>query len=179
MKGDINIMAYEYLKEFIYNNLSEAEDNISEEKPHYFVKADSEMENDIKRMEEKLNIKIPLELKTFFVNVGSGELFAGSPDEYIGQYIFLDLQSILGIYDKEEDIDCLYSSRRELAREYLINNHLLAFVDFSELSFLFISLDEDQGKNAVYYSIDTKIASSLEEFVEKIMNEPDYFIEEM
>ena len=35
------------------------------------------------------------------------------------------------------------------------------------------------GKNAIYYTIDTKIASSLEEFVEKIIKEPDYFIEEI
>ena len=106
-------------------------------------------------------------------------MFAGLPDEYIGQYIFLDAQSILGAYDKNEDIDDLFSSRRELAREYLVDHHLLAFVDFSELSFLFISLDEDQGKNAIYYTINTKIASSLEEFVERIMKEPDYFIEEI
>ena len=172
-------MKYEYLKEFIYDNLTEAEDNISEEKPHYFIKADSDIDNDIKRLEERLKIQMPLELKHFLVNVGSGELFAGLPDEYIGQYIFLDVQSILGVYYKEEDIDGLFSSKRALAREHLINYHLLAFVDFSELSFLFISLDEEQGKNAIYYAIDTKIASSLEEFVERIIKEPDYFMEEI
>ena len=94
-------MKYEYLKEFIYNNLTEAEDSISEEKPHYFIKADSDIDNDIKRLEERLKIQMPLELKHFLVNVGSGELFAGLPDEYIGQYIFLDVQSILGVYDKD------------------------------------------------------------------------------
>lgn len=171
-------MVYDYLEEFIYENLAEAEDGISEEKPHYFIKADNEIDQDIKRLEERLKIQMPSELKHFLVNVGSGELFAGLPEEYIGRYIFLDVQSILGVYDKEEDIDGLFSSKRDLAREYLINYHLLAFVDFSELSYLFISLDEEQGKNAIYYATDTKIASSLEEFVERIIKEPDYFIED-
>ena len=150
-------MVYDYLEEFIYENLTEAEDGISEEKPHYFIKADNEIDQDIKRLEERLKIQMPSELKHFLVNVGSGELFAGLP---------------------EEDIDGLFSSKRDLAREYLISYHLLAFVDFSELSYLFISLDEEQGKNAIYYATDTKIASSLEEFVERIIKEPDYFIED-
>ncbi len=172
-------MIYEFLKEFIYDNISDVEDGISEEKPHYFIKADREMANDIKRLEDKLKIQIPLELKEFLENIGSGELFAGFPDEYIGQYVFLDPQSILGIYDEDEDLDNLFSSKRQLARDYLLNYHLLAFIDFSELSFLFISLDGEQGKNAIYYSVDTKIASSFEEFMKKIIDKPDYFIEEI
>ena len=172
-------MGYKSLEKFIYNNISEAENGISEEKPHYFIKSDSNIANDMKRFEEKLKVKIPLELKEFLLNVGSGELFAGLPDEYMGQYIFLDIQSILGIYDSDEDVDCLFASKRELAKEYLLKYHLLAFVDFSELSFLFISLDEEQGKNAIYYSIDAKIAASLDDFIERIIKEPDYFMEEI
>lgn len=172
-------MTYDFLEEFIYNDISEADNGISYEKPHYFIKADNNINNDIKRLEKKLGIKIPLELKDFLVNIGSGELFAGLPDEYIGRYIFLDIQSILGIYDSDEDIDCLFASRREIAKDYLLNYHLLAFIDFSELSFLFISLDEEQGKNAIYYSTDMKIATSLNEFIAKIIKEPDYFMEEI
>ena len=92
---------------------------------------------------------------------------------------FIGLEIPRDYYDKEEDIDGLFSSKRALAREHLINYHLLAFVDFDELSFLFISLDEEQGKNAIYYDIEEKIASSLEEFVERIIKEPDYFMEEI
>lgn len=91
-------MVYDYLEEFIYENLTEAEDGISKEKPHYFIKADNEIDQDIIRLEERLKIQMPSELKHFLVNVGFGELFAGLPEEYIGRYIFLDVQSILGVY---------------------------------------------------------------------------------
>ena len=58
-------MVYDYLEEFIYENLAEAEDGISEEKPHYFIKADNEIDQDIKRLEERLKIQMPSELKHF------------------------------------------------------------------------------------------------------------------
>ena len=47
------------------------------------------------------------------------------------------------------------------------------------VTFLFISLYEEQGKKAIYYAIDKKITSSLEEFVERIVKGSDYFIEEI
>lgn len=64
-------MAYEYLKEFIYDNLAEAEDGISDEKPHYFIKADKDIDKDIKRLEERLKIQIPIGLKEFLITLKS------------------------------------------------------------------------------------------------------------
>jgi len=174
----LNVDIYQRLVQYQYPDLDEVEKSLSEENPHFFIPVtDDEIENASQKLFKRIGIQFPTELVSFWRAVGAGELFAAPPNKNIGRYEILDPQSILGIYFAEDDLDEIYNTIRRDAQEQIENNKLLAFCAFSEYSALFIATEPDtDGKYAVYYSADKKIASSFEEYIHHILEKPDYFI---
>ena len=169
---------YQQLAQYQYPDLDEVEKSLSEENPHFFIPVThDEIDRISQVLFERLGVSFPAELVSFWETVGAGELFAMPSNQNIGRYEILDPASILGIYFEEDDFDELYNTIRLEAHEDLETNNLLAFCMFSEYSALYISLESGSAKgNAVYYC-NQKIADSFAEYIRRLIEEPDYFID--
>lgn len=126
-------------------------------------------ESDIKAAEERLGRRFPEELRTFFLEIGYGFL---CNDDKSGVDRFMDPDSlvdfVLGVGTHKGDLD----------RVMYDDPHFLPFFEVGEGVYLTLALDEvsSDGACPVYY-FETKVADSILDFVTKMDQETDYFID--
>lgn len=124
-------------------------------------------ESDIEGVEGTLGLKLPFELRKFFLEVGYGFL-QGSEyniNRIMGPSSIRDARLKVNDFELYPDIE-LYEDLEE---------DKLLFFEANESALLLIEISEEQN-NAIYYD-DTKIADSLEEFLEKVMEDDNYYID--
>lgn len=141
-------MEYEFLKDNIDKGIHEM---------HVFPQ--------IKLIEVEKRIKIPLELRNFFVNVGYGFFFLqeGSINRLIDPIDFELINTRKGYYEFAPEL------------EYYETNHdKLIFFEVNEGIYLSIKKEDKDGKNAIYY-FGNKIAESLKEFLMRFDKEGHFF----
>ncbi len=125
--------------------------------------------NFIELLEIEKKIFIPKELKEFYINIGYG-CFYDNPDSFSidklyspSEYCKINLRE-----DYYSDDPTLDFYNQEKFKNYKI------FIEVVEGNYLLIDDNEKEGKNAIIY-IDTKIADSLEEFLNRFDKEGHYF----
>lgn len=171
---------YEALQQFRYNSLKEAEEELSPEHPHFFLRTDPDkLQKAVDHLRERGGIVPPQALLDFWENVGPGQFFCEPPDEYAGRYKMMFPDEILGVYVPEADIVPCYNTLRADARDFLSKDGIFAFCEMDEYSALYMALSPDQdGNYPIYEYPERKIADSLEAFVTRLLEEPDYFLED-
>jgi len=171
---------YYFLEKYRFANMEEAESALSEDFPHFFIRKDAEsVEKGVADIAEQLNIELPQEIVEFWKTVGPGQFFCEPPDEYAGRYHIMAPGEVLGVYIPEMDKNHAYNTIRADAKRFLDKYKLLAFCEFDEYSALYISLQsDDHGYHPIFSAPTLKIANSLEMFVLKLLEEPDYFLDD-
>ncbi len=169
---------YSFLQKFRYNSMHEVDAALSEDCPHFFIRqSPEEIQAGAAALKEAVGVYPPQELLDFWEQVGAGQFFAEPPDEYAGRYHLLAPEEIMGVYLPDADQYRLYNTIRADARAFLSENQLLAFCEFDEYSALYLAVNPDEhGAHPVFSDPDTKIADSLADSVEKLLEEPDYFL---
>lgn len=152
---------FDFLKSYIY----EAEDDSASAGKHSFYKLAVE---DITEAEQRLKSKFPPELRAFYSEVGYGFMCNATVDMFdrlMDPASVVDFQLCEGIYDINEP------------EEYYGKN-FLTFFEVSEVSFIAmdISNQNPMGQCPIYY-FESKIADSLEEFIRKMDENADYYLE--
>lgn len=124
-------------------------------------------EADIEEVEGTLGLKFPFELRKFLLEVGYG-FIQGSEyniNRIMGPSSIRDARLKVNDFEFYPDIE-LYEDLEE---------GKLLFFEANESALLLIEISEEQN-NAIYYD-DTKIADSLEEFLKKVMEDDNYYID--
>lgn len=172
---------YDFLQKFRYDSMQDVEAALSEELPHFFIrKSADEILAGTNSIAERLGVHPPKELIDFWENVGAGQFFAEPPDEYEGRYQLLGPDDIIGVYFPDADQYHIYNTIRADAKSFLSEYNILAFCGFDEYSALYIAVKpDDNGKYPVFSAPTMKIADSLEDFVDKLLEEPDYFLDDL
>lgn len=145
------------------------------ENRHYFKALDlTEEQQNIRALEEELEITLPEVLLAFYRELGIGFLCAGERRKR-GHYRTFSPGELLELYFEPEDegAEDLWITFRDRAWENLENHALLALCDYGdEDSLIYLGLTD----GAVYYlSPSRKIAASLEEFLDRLDEKADYF----
>lgn len=122
---------------------------------------------DIEEIESTLGFTFPNELREFLLEVGYGFL---NKSEYninrmMGPASIRDARLKVNDFEFYPDIE-MYE---ELEKDKLI------FFEANESALLLIELNEE-NLNSIYYD-EIKIADSLEEFLEKLMLDDNYYVE--
>ena len=142
-------MSYEFIKE-------------NQENSFYQVN-----ENEIKEVEKELDLKFPKELVNFYIEVGYG-FIKGSEfniNRIMDPYSVRDFRLRVNDFEFYPDI--------EIYEEF--ENNKLIFFEGSESALMSIELN-DNNRNPVYY-YDVQIATSLEEFLRKMEENDNYYLE--
>lgn len=142
-------MKYEFLK---YNNGSK----------FYPVN-----EEEINELEKNLKLTVPRELKDLLLEVGYG--FINGSENNVNR--IMDTDSIRDFRLRKGDFE--FYPDIEIYDEY--EDGKLIFFEGSESALISIELIEDNSSNIFYY--DVKIADSLEEFLLKIQEDDNYYLE--
>ncbi|MDG5471412.1 SMI1/KNR4 family protein [Jeotgalibacillus sp. ET6] len=124
-------------------------------------------ENEIKKVEEELDLKFPKELVNFYLEVGYG-FIEGSEfniNRMMDPYSVRDFRLRVNDFEFYPDI--------EIYDEF--ENNKLIFFEGSESALMAIELNETNSSPVYYY--DVKIAASLEEFFRKIQENDKYYLE--
>ncbi|MGV8830297.1 MAG: SMI1/KNR4 family protein [Breznakibacter sp.] len=154
-------MNLEFLKKYILPGESHSSSEEYKEFKHHFFRLDQE---EIALAENE--IKIPKELKEFFINVGYGFFFQrdnSSFDRLLDVISFKKVNLRQDYYEYDPDLD-LYS--------HVKYKEKLIFFEVNEGVYLLIDKEAKNGKNAIYF-FDKKIADSLEEFLLKFDLNPN------
>lgn len=169
---------YDFLEKYRFADINQAEDALSENFPHFFIRKEAgEIQEGAAAITNRMNIEIPGEIIEFWENVGPGQFFCEPPDEYAGRYRMMSPEEMLGVYIPEMDKTHAYNAVRADAVRFLAEYQLLAFCEFDEYSALYILLLPDEtGQHPIFFAPTIQIADSLEMFVDKLMEEPDYFL---
>lgn len=124
-------------------------------------------EADIEEVEGTLGLKFPFELRKFLLEVGYGFLQSSKDNinRIMGPSSIRDARLKVNDFEFYPDIE-LYEDLEE---------GKLLFFEANESALLLIEISEEQN-NAIYYD-DTKIADSLEEFLKKVMEDDNYYID--
>lgn len=138
-----------------------------------FIKANQEnsfysvTENEIKEVENELDLKFPKELINFYIEVGYGFIKGSefSINRVMDPYSVRDFRLRVNDFEFYPDI--------EIYDEF--ENNKLIFFEGSESALMSIELNEN-NRSAVYY-YDIQIATSLEEFLRKIEVNDKYYLE--
>ncbi|HDR7622787.1 TPA: SMI1/KNR4 family protein [Bacillus mycoides] len=123
---------------------------------------------EIEEAEDLLKMKFPKELKNFYKEIGYGFLEASSKfffNRFMDPFSVADFRLRQDIYEYDPNIDGVDDEES------------LVFFEVTELSFLTIKFkQENELGQCPIYSEDVKIADSLEEFLIKMDENPDYYI---
>lgn len=122
---------------------------------------------EINELEKELNLSIPKELKDFFLEMGYG--FINGSECNVNR--IMDTRSIRDFRLRKGDFE--FYPDIEIYDEYEVGK--LIFFEGSESALISIELTDDNSGNIFYYDI--KIADSLEEFVTKIQEDDNYYLE--
>ncbi|KAA6452745.1 SMI1/KNR4 family protein [Bacillus swezeyi] len=122
-------------------------------------------ENDLTEAEERLGFSFPKELREFYLEIGYG-FIKGNNENAINRLLdpdtIADITLREDIYEFDPDLDGIYEDEDKLV-----------FYEVNEGVYLTLDLNETD-KSPVFF-FDTKIADSLEEFVEKVDQDDQYF----
>lgn len=144
---------------------------------YYFVQNDTaHIETIFSEVKYQLSIDIPKDLKIFYEEIGFGFLWFNLKQKK-GLYRVLSPEELLDLYFEPDDDEMPddFITYRERAWNNLEENNLLAFCLFDEEeSLLYI----DVSDMSIYYlSPKRKIANSLDEFLQRLDCEVDYFFD--
>ena len=109
---------------------------------------------DIKEAQRKLNYRIPRELEVFYKQIGYGFLCCYD-NEFIDR--IMDPESVVDLVNRKD--------------EYL-ESYLLPFFEIGDGSYITINI-----KNNEIFYFDQVIASSLSDFLDKMDEKADYYID--
>ncbi|MDY3548970.1 SMI1/KNR4 family protein [Riemerella anatipestifer] len=125
--------------------------------------------NLVELLEIEKKIFIPKELKEFYINIGYG-FFYDNPDSFSIDKLYSPLEyckiNLREDYFADDPTLDFYDTNK-------FENYKI-FIEVVEGNYLLIDDNEVEGKNAIIY-IDTKIADSLEEFLDRFDKEGHYF----
>lgn len=124
-------------------------------------------ENEINSMEKALNLRIPIELKKFFLEVGYG--FIKGSENNVNR--IMDPYSIRDFRLRENDYK--YYPDIEIYEEFEVDK--LIFFEGNETALMSIDLNESSNNPIYYY--DTQIAGSLKDFLIEIEKDDKYYLE--
>lgn len=122
---------------------------------------------EINELEKDLNLNIPKELKDFLLKIGYG--FINGSQYNVNR--IMDTESIRDFRLRKGDFE--FYPDIEIYDEY--EEGKLIFFEGSESALISIELTDDNSSNIFYYDI--KIADSLEEFLMKIQEGDNYYLE--
>lgn len=160
---------YKFLKKYFYNDIGEVENDNDNIHSHFFLPLKQDDIDDIKKLEEKLEIVFPHSLTEFYQILGLGQLYTKNRDDYMSRYAFLWPYEMLSLYFEEDDDEQNFGGLRIEASERLVDSNYLAFMEASEDDFFDINLNDE-----TIWILGKKIADTLEEFLKKILDTPDY-----
>lgn len=163
----------EIIKKYVHQNWDDVSKYRNDK--YYFCKTDSNLEKDFTEVQYQLEIKIPKELKLFYKNIGFGFLWFNLKQKK-GIYRILSPEEILDLYfeSESEEVSDDFITYRENAWEKLKTNKLLAFCLFGEEdSLIYIGVTDG---NIYYLSSDNKIANSFSDFLKRLDEKVDYFM---
>lgn len=125
--------------------------------------------NPLELIEIEKKIFIPKELKDFYLNIGYGFFYDNldyfSIDKLYSPSEFCKINLREDYYIDDPTLD-FYNTKK-------FNNYKI-FIEVVESNYLLIDDNEVNGRNAILY-IDTKIADSLEEFLDRFDKEGHFF----
>jgi len=131
---------------------------------HKFIRL---QENELLNAEERLGFELPNELRDFYLEVGYG-FIKGSDGNAINRIMdpdtIADITLREGIYEFDPDLEGIYEE-----------DDKLVFFEVNEGVYLTLDLNTTQ-KTPVYF-FETQIADSLEEFIRKVDEDAEYFLD--
>lgn len=123
--------------------------------------------SEIEEIEKTLKLTLPVELRNFLLEVGFG--FLGKNEDNInrlmGPYSIRDARLKVNDFEFYPDIEA-YEDLEETK---------IIFFEANESALLLIEMGEGEN-NPIYYD-DIKIANSLEEFLRKMMEDDNYYVD--
>lgn len=142
-----------------------ADESIKSDQTPIFYPLKSE---EIEEAEDLLKMKFPKELKNFYIEIGYGFLEASSKfffNRFMAPFSVADFRLRQDIYEYNPNLDDVD------------DDESLVFFEVTELNFLTIKFkEENELGQCPIYSEDEKIADSLEGFLIKMDENPDYYI---
>lgn len=160
---------YDFLKQYIYKDYPSSKSDENNSNGHVFLLFKEKDLQDIKKLENEISISYSTDLINLYSDVGIGQLYAKFRDNYKYRYRFLWPMELLALYNEDYDEDEEFGGSRRNALDSLAENNRLSFMEASEHDFFEISLDDES-----IWIFGRKIANSLEEFLIKVLEEPDY-----
>lgn len=154
---------FDILKNYVFENTQD--DSIWKNRNVLFKLKES----DILKYEKKLPVRLPQELIDFYKEIGYGFLRCDVND-YINRFM-----TPSDIYKFINGIDQYNNDER---RTYYRDPNYLVFYEVSEDACLTLDLDKknEDGECPIYY-FDKRIANSINEFITKMEEQADYYIE--
>ncbi|MBU3174544.1 SMI1/KNR4 family protein [Clostridium estertheticum] len=122
---------------------------------------------EINELGKDLNVNVPRELKDLLLEIGYG--FINGSENNVNR--IMDADSIRDFRLRKGDFE--FYPDIEIYDEY--EDGKLIFFEGSESALISIELTDDNSSNIFYY--DVKIADSLEEFLIKIQEDDNYYLE--
>ncbi|MEC0037385.1 MULTISPECIES: SMI1/KNR4 family protein [Bacillus] len=124
-------------------------------------------QDEIDEAESLLQMELPKELKRFYQEIGYGFLKSDKRtffNRFMDPISVVDFRLRQDIYEYNPNLDD-------------VDDDSLVFFEVTELNFLTIKFkEENELGQCPIYSEDEKIADSLEEFLIKMDENPDYYI---
>lgn len=131
---------------------------------HKFIRL---QENEILDAEERLGFELPNELRDFYLEVGYG-FIKGSDGNTINRIMdpdtIADITLREGIYEFDPDLEGIYEE-----------DDKLVFYEVNEG--VYLTLDLNTPQQTPVYFFETQIACSLEEFIRKVDEDAEYFMD--
>ena len=130
---------------------------------HKFFKL---QENELIVAEERLGFAFPNELRNFYLEVGYGFIKGNNVDainRIMDPDTIADITLREGIYEFDPDLEGIYEEEDKLVF-YEVNEGV------------YLTLDLNTPQQTPVYFFETQIADSLEEFIRKINQDTEYFV---
>ncbi|MCA1201996.1 MULTISPECIES: SMI1/KNR4 family protein [Bacillaceae] len=131
---------------------------------HKFIRL---QENELLDAEERLGFELPNELRDFYLEVGYG-FIKGRDGNTINRIMdpdtIADITLREGIYEFDPDLEGIYEE-----------DDKLVFYEVNEG--VYLTLDLNTPQQTPVYFLETQIAGSLGEFIRKVNEDPEYFMD--
>ncbi|HDR7785351.1 MULTISPECIES: SMI1/KNR4 family protein [Bacillus] len=130
---------------------------------HKFFKL---QENELIVAEKRLGFAFPNELRNFYLEVGYGFIKGNNVDainRIMDPDTIADITLREGIYEFDPDLEGIYEEEDKLVF-YEVNEGV------------YLTLDLNTPQQTPVYFFETQIADSLEEFIRKINQDTEYFV---
>lgn len=124
--------------------------------------------SDILKAEQRMNIRIPNELRQLYLEVGYGFIKGESPNainRILDPETLADFRLREDIFESDPDLDEIYDDENKL-------------VFFEVNEGVYLSLDLILDNNPVFY-FHIQIADSLEDFINRFLKNNEYYIDLM